>query len=456
MSRASEYANSVSSLYAQIGEARAREASNKGAIWGGTLANIGDFVAQYPQRKAQMEEIKNRAEANQLERERAARLTEKERKEAEADQKLSELFASGQPPTISQIITAVGPERGVRIATGLKALQESAAIVDPRADFEKTQKVMRDVVLGMNALPEGMRAEAYPGIRNHLVQKGVIKPEDAPEAYDSAWWTSTLNYGKESPKEAAESGFTLGQGQKRYDAQGNLIAESPAAAGSSEGGFTLAPGGKRYDAQGKLIASAPERPEGTGSRMWVYRDGKPVRVSESEIRPGDTPAGSREQGRPVTSGDANRLKDYDTGLDDVTTIKNLLKPGTTGAKAAVGAWVPNFITEWTGWGQDAKSTQAVIDRVKQVIGKTLEEGVLRKEDEAKYEKILPTIKDPYPVVATKIAGLERAIQLKKQRQLEALSDADYDVSKFLQRPPTAGGTTPLTAPAPAPKKNPFR
>ena len=39
----------------------------------------------------------------------------------------------------------------------------------------------------------------------------------------------------------------------------------------------------------------------------------------------------------------------------------------------------------TGWGTDAKKKQALIDRVKQVIGKTLEGGVLRKEDEVKYE-----------------------------------------------------------------------
>src|SRR6185436_4194054 len=85
MSRAGEYANAVSSLYAQIGEARAREAANKGQIWSGALANIGDFVAQYPERKARMEEIKLRRE--QMEREAA-----KDKREEESDRRFNELF----------------------------------------------------------------------------------------------------------------------------------------------------------------------------------------------------------------------------------------------------------------------------------------------------------------------------------------------------------------------------
>ena len=41
-------------------------------------------------------------------------------------------------------------------------------------------------------------------------------------------------------------------------------------------------------------------------------------------------------------------------------------------------------------------------RVKQVIGKSLEGGVLRREDEYKYVKILPTIQDPPDVAKAKI------------------------------------------------------
>ncbi len=106
-------------------------------------------------------------------------------------------------PTAGQIINEVGPERGIKIATGLKSLQEIAATSDPKADWAKTQTNLRNTILGINALPESQRVEPYAAARNLMIQKGVIKPEDAPEQYDPAWWTSTLNYGQEAqtPKE---------------------------------------------------------------------------------------------------------------------------------------------------------------------------------------------------------------------------------------------------------------
>jgi hypothetical protein len=181
-------------------------------------------------------------------------------------------------------------------------------------------------------------------------------------------------------------------------------------------------------------------------RFWVFRDGKPVRVTEQEYRPGDLPGNTREQGRPVTSGDAGRLAELTSSLDDVSRLKLALgEAKATGVAAKAGAMLPNAVTEFTGWGADAKKKQALIDRVKQVIGKALEGGVLRKEDELKYEKILPTIGDPPEIVTAKIAGLDAAIAQKHERQLESLSDAGYDVAKFQAR------TTPPPAPPAAPQ-----
>ena len=67
---------------------------------------------------------------------------------------------------------------------------------------------------------------------------------------------------------------------------------------------------------------------------------------------------------------------------------------------------------------EAQSLQANIARVKQVIGKALEGGVLRKEDEIKYAKILPTLKDSDAVAGRKIEyltdDLTRKLALFKQ------------------------------------------
>lgn len=162
--------------------------------------------------------------------------------------------------------------------------------------------------------------------------------------------------------------------------------------------------------------------------------GRPILVRRSHAE-GMQPASSREQGRAVTSSDANRIAELDTSLDDVAVLRKTVTgiKGATGARAQAGAALPNVITEITGWGQAAKEKQAVIDRVKQVIGKALEGGVLRKEDEYKYVKILPTIGDTPQTVSTKIQGLEAAIALRRQRTLDALADAGYDIARFTQR-----------------------
>lgn len=180
-------------------------------------------------------------------------------------------------------------------------------------------------------------------------------------------------------------------------------------------------------------------------------DGQPVYVPRSQAV-GKRPASSREQGRAVTSGDAADIAEFNTALDDVATVRETLKGNkATGTSAAVGAAVPNAITELTGWGTDAKQKNAVIARVKQVIGKALEGGVLRKEDESKYAKILPTISDIPEVVATKLDGLERAIRQRQQNKLDALADAGYDISRFASRKPAASPAAPAT---PAPTSGP--
>lgn len=143
--------------------------------------------------------------------------------------------------------------------------------------------------------------------------------------------------------------------------------------------------------------------------------------------------------RQILSSDANRIAELDNSMSDVDVLERDL--GQTGAASKIGAMLPNIVTEFTGWGTDAKQRQAVIDRVKQVIGKALEGGVLRKEDEYKYVKILPTIGDPPDVAKTKIQGLRAALQAKRQTVLDALEDANYDVTKFASR----GRMTPMAS-----------
>lgn len=57
------------------------------------------------------------------------------------------------------------------------------------------------------------------------------------------------------------------------------------------------------------------------------------------------------------------------------------------------------------WDTTAQSLQADIATTRQIVGKALEGGVLRKEDEVKYKKILPTVGDTDAVAQYKIQAL---------------------------------------------------
>lgn len=182
----------------------------------------------------------------------------------------------------------------------------------------------------------------------------------------------------------------------------------------------------------------PEKPS-----VWVSKGSDMRFVTPSEAatlsRDGWRSGAGREQGRPVQTGDANRIADFDTSLDDLVTLAATLQDtqNATGVRAQIGAALPNPITNLTGWGRDPKIRQGVIDRVKQVIGKALEGGVLRKEDEIKYAKILPTIGDDPAVAASKLNGLHEAIIGRRQTLLDSLSDAGFDTSKFNARQPVS-------------------
>lgn len=237
---------------------------------------------------------------------------------------------------------------------------------------------------------------------------------------------------EESLQEAAQAAQQMGVPPAMVAAVGKMSPEQrqawatrtvqgPEKATAAQG-FTLSPGQTRYDAEGKPIASVAKPAGGSGG--------------------GPKP-------KSVTSGDANRIAELNNSLSELAELKAAIGgvSGATGVSAQIGAALPRAVTAMTGVGVKAKEKQAVIDRVKQVIGKALEGGVLRKEDEVKYAKILPTIGDADEVVAAKLSGLESAITNRREAQFSALEDAGYDTERFRAR--TGGG--PEGAPASTPK-----
>jgi hypothetical protein len=93
-----------------------------------------------------------------------------------------------------------------------------------------------------------------------------------------------------------------------------------------------------------------------------------------------------------------------------------------------------------GWQKDFELRADIVaemDKVRQEVGKALEGGVLRKEDEEKYKKILPTLEDEPTTAKRKVAmmlkGLKRQWKIASQIQVQygaapAIKDSDlYDI-----------------------------
>lgn len=98
---------------------------------------------------------------------------------------------------------------------------------------------------------------------------------------------------------------------------------------------------------------------------------------------------------------------------------------------------------------DARKAQAKIDLVRQRVGKTLEGGVLRKEDEEKYKKILATLNDEPSTAIYKIDSLIETMDRDMETYIEEQRSAGRRVG---QQTGPVNATTVVLPPPGAPKE----
>lgn len=120
-------------------------------------------------------------------------------------------------------------------------------------------------------------------------------------------------------------------------------------------------------------------------------------------------------------------------LDDLNVLKTKIqgnedKLGPIKGLAALNPW------------SSSRKLQADVDRVRQTVGKALEGGVLRKEDEDKYKKILATLLDTPSTAYYKIDALIGSItrDIENYKSLQQSAGRSLNVSAGLQK---SGQTT---------------
>lgn len=376
--------NRIADLILARGDALARGQEQSGAIWGNAVQNIGQTFAQLP---GQIQAGREADRAAQAKAGIAAR---------------RKALWAGQTPSPQAIVAEYGPEEGLKIVTGLKALQ-----TDPGKDFERGRTILRDVMLGMNALDEETRAEAYPGIRQNLVSKGIITAADAPEQYTPEFWKQATSYGKEpekpKPVGTREIRTRNADGSEKIDIVEDkpgfsATSAAPAAALWKPGASGTTPQerlalqlGYKDPATGRPMteklteaqANAADRRAAAATRftepktseqIWVVRNGVPTPIAKGTAQAGDVPydeVAVRQKNGPTDT------KAEDNAAEVVrlaTALKN--HAGFGGAFGVVSARMPTF-------SQNTADAEVLLDSLKSRL--TLEnmgvmKGVLSDSD----------------------------------------------------------------------------
>lgn len=249
------YDDRVLQLILRRGEDQARGALESGAIWGNTVAGLGQQVGGAIQQYGQQKEIAKRD---------SAWLQYVQSGEWQKDPKAAYVAAK----------TMWGPDGDKQFQSLMGVAQLMGEKRDPAAD----SKSLGALIDGMDRMTEGGRAAAYPqavALARRVYPELQLSPE-----YDPQQWAEISPLGKALRGEKAPEGFTLGQGQTRFGPDGQPIA-AVAEPPKPEPAFTLGAGEVRYGPDGKPIASRPPKPDAPRAPQierveTVDAEGKPV------------------------------------------------------------------------------------------------------------------------------------------------------------------------------------
>lgn len=352
-SRVYEQRGTIGEILRAQREAQAATTQRSGDVSGQMWGSLGQIASQginsYVNYKQQEPIRQYESEVRKLDLDQRRAAADSQQQTGAQERALTALFSGEEVPTSEAIFRVVGPERGTKIVSGLRALQ-----VENQKAYDSTATLVRDVLLGLEALPEGLRATAYPSVRENLIGRQLITEQDAPPQYDAAWFKQASAYGRQ-PQKPAE-GFTLKTGDVRFDAQGNQIAsvaapepkaEAPRPVELSEGAVLVDPTTGRTIARGN-----PKRePQGSADpgplETIIGPDGKPIRVARKDAV-GKSPASGTQKPASGLEKRAlnffNRAKQADEDLEGMEAAVS----GMNLAGQSRLQWAPNMLQSELG------------------------------------------------------------------------------------------------------------
>jgi hypothetical protein len=190
------------------------------------------------------------------------------------------------------------------------------------------------------------------------------------------------------------------------DAAGNVHVFNPqAAVGPGNWQAVIPGGGKPVQPRASSAAASPDDDaliEAIIQNPSIYATLTPTVISRISAKL--AARGFNQFGKPMSEVSMRNLAQSQSAVGALRYLKNVIKENEDKLGPITGWW--GTLNPWS----EARKVQADINRVKQETGKALEGGVLRKEDEIKYKRILATLFDTPSTAQYKLDGVIRDIE----------------------------------------------
>jgi len=328
---------------------------------------------QSRQRQSQQAEQQQQAEAQQAERAKAAlqRIV----------QETGGLVKDGQPnePALKRIGIEIDPAFEVHIRGELaKSLPKPAAPAAPQGLMNVGGRVFDPNTRQMVYEPPEAPAEAQ---RPQVVSGRLVDP------------TGKVLY--EPPVDTSASDDRKANTERQERAQReaerhNKASEAIARINAGRGGANDSAG---------LVDAVIENPS-------LFDQITPTARGEIAAKLRDR--GFTGFGKPLSDAAAKHIAETKSALDGLKDLRSVLQENEQYIGPVAGLQAMNPYSA-------ANKAQAKIDLVRQRVGKALEGGVLRKEDEEKYKKILATLRDTPDRAIYKVDELTKTLENDVQR-----------------------------------------
>lgn len=187
------------------------------------------------------------------------------------------------------------------------------------------------------------------------------------------------------------------------------------------------PGG--YSQRVEVVDAEPEAEKLPGSTdealAWDYARGKITREQLlAEKRRLATASNTKPEGKMLPPNTV-------LALNEGKNVARLMPDVEKAIKQSLGKYGPtSFIDANNPYNEDAQTLDAQIRTASQAFGRFMEGGVLRKEDEEKYRKMFPNLRDTDAVKKNKLAIVRRMLASKYEDDRKTLGASGYDVSGF--------------------------